>query len=147
MSRANSSSPVGHARRLRRDSTDAERLLWRRLRSRGIQGVKFRRQQPIGPYITDFVSFERRLVIELDGGQHIDDPADRTRDAWFAAQGYRVLRFWDNDVLRQPDAVLQAILDVVSSPHPASPPRGEEQDMSPKGERCSARTPQVGGVC
>jgi len=83
---------VSAARKLRREQTEAERTLWDIVRSRQLEGVKFRRQQPIGPYIVDFVSFEHRLIIEVDGGQH-DDPLGRANDnarrAWFEEQGYR----------------------------------------------------------
>jgi very-short-patch-repair endonuclease len=97
-------------RALRRRSTDAERLLWRLLRGRQLTGLKFRRQQPVGRYVVDFVCLEQRLVIEVDGGQHAwRREADDEREAWLARQGYRVLRFWNNEVLRQPDAVLRSI--------------------------------------
>jgi very-short-patch-repair endonuclease len=99
-----------NARTLRRHSTDAERVLWRHLRARQLTGVKFRRQQPLGPYVVDFVCLENRLVVEVDGGQHARQrQADAERDAWLTRQGYRVLRFWNNDVLREPAAVLQSI--------------------------------------
>src|SRR3974390_2470475 len=86
---------------LRRRSTDAERKLWLRLRARQIVGMKFRRQHPIGPYIVDFICIERRIVIEVDGGQHQDCIKDRRRDAWLASQGLTVLRFWDNEILKE----------------------------------------------
>ena len=98
------------ARRLRRASTDAEQTLWARLRARRFQGVSFRRQEPIGDYIVDFVNHRRKLIIELDGGQHADDRAyDAHRTRWLESQGYRVLRFWNNDVLPDPEPVLEAI--------------------------------------
>jgi very-short-patch-repair endonuclease len=100
---------VNTARRLRRDSTDAERRLWYRLRARTIDGAKFVRQEPIGPYIVDFICRAERLIIELDGGQHATDPRDTARTQWLIARGYRVLRFWNNDVLRNTDGVLEAI--------------------------------------
>jgi len=78
--------------------TDAEQKLWRVLRSRA-SGAKFRRQVPLGPFVVDFVCFEARLIVELDGGQHADNPRDTRRDRYFSDQGYRVLRFWNNDVL------------------------------------------------
>jgi len=102
------------ARELRTDSTDSERRLWQKLKRRQIAGVKFRRQQPIGPYIVDFVCLERRLVIEVDGGQHserLDEDAQRSQ--WLEAQGFRVLRFWNNDVLANTDVVAQAVFDAV----------------------------------
>ena len=102
------------ARILRSNLTDAEKRLWRRLQRRQIGGAKFRRQQPIGRYIVDFVCFECRVIGEVDGGQHAErqyDDEQRTR--WFEARGYRVLRFWNNDVLENTDAVAQAVLDAV----------------------------------
>jgi very-short-patch-repair endonuclease len=84
---------TGLARRLRRDSTSAETRLWNRLRSRVIEGHKFVRQQPIGHYVVDFVCRDRRLVIEVDGGQHADNSQDMVRDQWLCEHNYRVLRF------------------------------------------------------
>ena len=99
------------ARRLRKQSTDAERTLWRLLRNRQLDGRKFRRQVPLGPYIVDFFCHERSLVIEIDGGQHqARAAADRARTRRLEAQGYRVIRFWNNEVLREPEAVQAAIL-------------------------------------
>lgn len=97
------------ARHLRRNATDAEKALWRLLRGSQVAGAKFRRQQPVGPYIADFVSFAHRIVVECDGGQHCDSPSDEARDAWFASQGFRTLRFWNNDVLSNPEGVLTAL--------------------------------------
>ena len=116
------------ARVLRNNMTDAERCLWQQLKRRQIAAVKFRRQQPIGPFIVDFVCFERRLIIEVDGGQHAEKiTADAQRTRWLEAQGYRVLRFWNNDVLANVGAVAQVIFDTVeraSPPIPSFPPRG-----------------------
>ena len=100
---------TARSRRLRSDQTDAEAKLWRHLRSRQLAGCKFVRQEPIGPYICDFVCRERRLVIEVDGSQHADSAADKTRDAWLASRRYQVLRFWNNDVLTNIDGVLMVI--------------------------------------
>jgi very-short-patch-repair endonuclease len=97
------------ARRLRRDATEVEAALWQRLRARQIEGVKFRRQFPIGPYVVDFACIEARLVIELDGGQHADSMTDATRTAEIEAAGYTVLRFWNNDVIENIEGVLEAI--------------------------------------
>jgi very-short-patch-repair endonuclease len=97
------------ARRLRRDSTDAERKLWYRLRSRSTVGFKFVRQEPIGPYVVDFICREQRLIVELDGGQHADSNSDVVRDQWLAEHNYRVLRFWNNDVVTNTDGVLETI--------------------------------------
>ena len=99
------------ARRLRRQSTDAERALWRLLRNRQLGGHKFRRQSPIGSYIVDFLCLERKLVIEIDGGKHqLRARADRERAQWLEERGYRVIRFWNNQVLAEPEAVQEAIL-------------------------------------
>jgi very-short-patch-repair endonuclease len=103
-----------HARRLRVMMTDAERRLWSALRSRRLDGFKFRRQHPLGNYILDFACVEHRLVIEADGGQHADDPADARRTAWLESQGWRVVRFWNNDILANTDGVLDAILRVLA---------------------------------
>jgi very-short-patch-repair endonuclease len=99
---------IGKARALRRNMTEAERTLWRRLRNKGL-GVKFRRQEPIGGYIVDFVCYEKRIVIELDGGQHIVSLEDVKRDNWLKERGFKVLRFWSNDVLRNIDGVIREI--------------------------------------
>jgi very-short-patch-repair endonuclease len=96
------------ARKLRSRMTDAERLLWRNLRQEAF-GRKFRRQAPIGPYIVDFVCFEQSLVLEIDGGQHLESDADRIRDGWLAGQGFRVLRFWNHEVLGNIDGVLRVV--------------------------------------
>ena len=94
---------------LRQNMTDAEQLLWRHLRAHRMDGQKFRRQQPLGPYIVDFVHFGLRLIVEADGGQHVDSEHDATRDAWLRSQGFTLLRFWNNDILQRTDVVLGAI--------------------------------------
>lgn len=100
---------TSRARELRRDSTDAERALWRRLRGNAL-GVKFRRQHPFEGYVLDFVCLEASLVVELDGGQHAQcTSADASRTARLEAAGFRVLRFWNNQALEQTDAVLAQI--------------------------------------
>jgi very-short-patch-repair endonuclease len=108
------------ARRLRSDATDAERALWRRLRSRSLDGHKFVRQEPVGPYTVDFICREARLVIEVDGGQHADNRHDVVRDQWLTSHNYRVLRFWNNDVLGNVAGVLETIATALadSPPHP-----------------------------
>jgi very-short-patch-repair endonuclease len=103
------------ARRLRRDGTDAERILWRALR-RNALGLPFRRQHPIPPYIADVACPGARLVVELDGGQH-GGSADHARDAAMQAAGWRVLRFWNDEVLRNADGVLQRISEALVA-HP-----------------------------
>ena len=124
-------SPRDYARGLRRRQTDAERRLWARLRDRRLLGVRFARQVPIGPYIVDFCCREQRLIVELDGGQHATRADyDAGRTALLEGLGYRVLRFWDNEALRNTDGVLQRIAQALSSaqtrpsPRP-SPQRGE----------------------
>jgi very-short-patch-repair endonuclease len=97
------------ARRLRAGQTDAETVLWNRIRNRQIDGHKFVRQQPMFGYICDFVCRERRLVIEVDGGQHNESATDAIRDRRLAEDGYRVLRFWNNDVLGNTEGVLTTI--------------------------------------
>jgi very-short-patch-repair endonuclease len=123
---------LAKAQRLRGEMTDAERRLWSILRNRQLEGAKFRRQQPIGPFIADFVCQKRRLIIEADGGQHADSRADERRTAFLEGKGYRVLRFWNNDILNNLDGVAQVIGSALSTPHPAqappespSPSRGE----------------------
>jgi very-short-patch-repair endonuclease len=103
-------STKANARALRREPTDAERALWHHLRQRQLEGLKFRRQHPLGRYILDFVCLEAALVIEIDGGQHADQrDRDRDRTAWLERRGYRVLRFWNNEVLADPAGVLEVI--------------------------------------
>jgi very-short-patch-repair endonuclease len=103
---------------LRQNMTDAETLLWRYLRAHRLHGAKFRRQQPIGPYIVDYVHFEARLIVEADGGQHNDSHRDTRRDEWLSSQGFRVLRFWNNEILSNPESVLEQILFVLAEMPP-----------------------------
>ena len=115
------------AKKLRKRQTDAEKRLWKHLKAKQMEGVKFRRQEPIGKYIVDFASFDRKLVIELDGGQHADDMRDAGRDAWLGTQGFEVLRFWNNEIFENFDGVLEEIRRrVVSHPPPAPPIEGGE---------------------
>jgi very-short-patch-repair endonuclease len=103
------------ARALRKNPTEAERSLWKHLRLRQLHGHKFRRQQPLGRYIVDFVCFEKKLIIEVDGGQHAERfPSDAARMAWLEARGFRVLRFWNHDVLGYIEAVKEAIREALS---------------------------------
>ena len=123
------------ARDLRRTPTDAERLLWQRLRFWQVDGCKFRRQQPLGRYIVDFVCLQKRLIIELDGGQHAQQADyDKERDGWLRDQGFVVLRFWNNDVLRNIDGVLERIAEnLQSTPYLIpSPQGGRRQIRKPK---------------
>jgi very-short-patch-repair endonuclease len=128
------------AKALRRRMTDTERHLWTQLRAHRLARWKFKRQQPIGPYIVDFVCFEARLVIEVaeklllrfphfrlpwrsDGGQHQGSEADRVREAWLEGQGFRLQRFWNNEVLNEMTAVLERIAEALS---PSPPPLSHE---------------------
>jgi very-short-patch-repair endonuclease len=114
---------VDRARGLRRDMTDAEHLLWRHLRNRHLMGSKFRRQHEVDRYIVDFVCPEAGLIVELDGGQHAETVAsDAHRTRRLESLGYRVLRFWNNDVLTNTEAVLEVVLQAVASAatHPSA---------------------------
>jgi adenine-specific DNA-methyltransferase len=102
------------ARHLRQNATDAERLLWRHLRLNRLGNFRLRRQRPIGPYICDFACVKSRLVIELDGSQHADNAAyDVKRDNFLRANGFRVLRFWNADVLHRTESVLDTIFEAL----------------------------------
>ena len=109
--------------------TDAEQLLWRHLRDRQQAGAKFRRQEPIGRYFADFCCVEHKLIIEVDGGQHDDGRQieyDRRRTAELRRRGYRVLRFWNTEVLGELMGVLETIAEeLIGSPHPDPLPEGE----------------------
>jgi very-short-patch-repair endonuclease len=99
-----------NAQILRKKSTDAEKILWRYLRDRQHCTEKVRRQHPIGPYIVDFVFLEKKLIVELDGGQHqIRQAADKKRDIWLNREGYKVLRFWNNDVMNNLEGILETL--------------------------------------
>lgn len=111
---------------MRRQATDAEAALWSQLRGRRLQGYKFKRQWTLGPYIVDFCCWERRLVIEADGGQH-NEAGDAGRTAWLESEGYRVIRFWNNDVLTNMDGVLVTIANALAQhPHPVPLPQAGE---------------------
>ena len=117
------------ARELRKNLTEAERTLWKYLRLRQFDGNKFRRQQPIGKYIVDFVCFEKKLIVEVDGGQHNEQVIyDSERNEWLKKQGFRILRFWNNQVLKEIDGVEGSIMEALSSyfytPHLNPPPQG-----------------------
>jgi very-short-patch-repair endonuclease len=104
--------------------TEAERRLWYFLRAHRFKGMKFKRQAPIGRYIVDSVSFQMCLVVEVDGGQHADSEADLRRTRWLEDQGFRILRFWNNDVLSNIGSVLEAIMTASANPSPGPPLRG-----------------------
>lgn len=113
-----------NAKTLRTHQTEAEQRLWYHLRAHRFMGLKFKRQKPMGRYIVDFVCMERRLIIEIDGGQHAEQlEYDQHRDMWLRSQGYTVLRFWNNDVMQQLEGVLEQIR-ITLSPTPL-PPAGE----------------------
>jgi very-short-patch-repair endonuclease len=115
-----------HAAPLRRNATDAEAALWLELRGRRLEGFKFKRQWTLGAYIVDFCCLERRLVVELDGGQH-NEARDARRTAWLEGLGFRVIRFWNNDVLTNMDGVLETILlTLKADPHPNPLPQAGE---------------------
>jgi lysyl-tRNA synthetase class 2 len=121
---------VTRARRLRRDQTDAERVLWLRLRDRRLEGLKFKRQVPIDRFVVDFLCAKHRLIVELDGGQHATrDESNRTKI--LETMGYLVVRFWNHDVLENTDGVLEEILNVINRapepPHPGPLPAGERE--------------------
>lgn len=134
------SSRTQRARDLRANMTDAERRLWQGLRGRQLAGYKFRRQVPIGPYIVDFACLEARLVIEVDGGQHLGSAEDQARDAWLRSEGYRVLRFWNHEVLQQTTDVLEHIWNALNDP--ASIPLGTKTRR--KGMKISPPSPLRG---
>jgi very-short-patch-repair endonuclease len=118
-----------HSRRLRHEMTDAEKLLWQHLRKKQVSPYKFRRQHPLGNYIVDFICLEATLILEVDGGQHAesaDEDAIRTR--WLESKGFRVMRFWNNDVLNNIEGVMLVIwncLSVLQPPSQHSPCQGE----------------------
>src|SRR5437870_1177253 len=123
------------ARHLRKNLTDAEQFVWGRLRYRQLGGFKFRRQHPLGPFTVDFVCLERKLVIELDGGQHAERAEeDARRTAWLTERGYRVFRLWNNEAIQDWDAAAERIWELLqgggsTTPHPNPPPQGgREQD-------------------
>lgn len=114
------------AKKMRREPTEAEARLWSVLRGKRLGGLKFKRQEQLGDYIVDFVCFGARLIVEADGSQHSESADDAVRDEWLQAQGFRVLRFWNNDILENPEGVARVILDAALPPLPnPSPARGE----------------------
>jgi very-short-patch-repair endonuclease len=106
---------TGKTRELRRNATDAEMKLWFAVRDRRLAGFKFVRQKSIGPYVVDFLCRDRNLIVEVDGGQHAESESDQVRDAYLASEGYRVLRFWNSDVLGNIDGVLETVLASLNS--------------------------------
>ncbi len=129
------------ARFLRKSSTDAEQLLWYNLRNRRFFGIKFKRQQPINSYIVDFISFERKIIIEIDGGQHTEEKKafqDQKRSNVLERKGYQVIRFWNNEVLQNLSGVLESLTLALSQrerePENNNPPgKGVNTSSSPSG--------------
>jgi len=117
---------INRARALRRRMTDAEKKLWRALRRRQINGWRFRHQAPVGPYIADFLCFDPRLIIEVDGGQHAQSLSDEKRTAFLNQKGFHVLRFWNHDVLQRTEGVLLEIMNVGSLLKSPPPLAGED---------------------
>jgi len=115
------------ARSLRKGSSDAERFLWRYLSSKQLEGLKFRRQQPIGKCIVDFVCFEKNIISEADGGQHaVESTKDHLRDEWLKGEGFNVLRFWNNEILGNIEGVIELVRKYCFYPPPLNPlPPGE----------------------
>jgi very-short-patch-repair endonuclease len=119
---------IDNAKKLRGTMTDAEKLLWRHLRGHRLLGEKFRRQQPIGRYIVDFVHFGAGLIVEADGGQHCDDQDDVARSEWLRSQGFKILRFWNHEMLSNTTVVLETIISEVNgTPLPSPLPQGERE--------------------
>jgi very-short-patch-repair endonuclease len=130
-------SATALSRRLRRSETDAERRIWLSLRNRRLGGFKFRRQQAFGPYIVDFFCAEQFLIVELDGGQHaVNAEQDTVRTSYLVVRGYRVLRFWNNDVLSNTPGVLESILKELRTPYCSPSLIGDSTPVSfpPEGE-------------
>ncbi len=121
------------AKTLRAEQTEAEQRLWYHLRANRLNGLKFKRQKPLGPYIVDFVCMEHALIVEADGGHHEGNQAyDLRRDNWLREQGFRVLRFWNNEVLGETEAVLEKILTATLSPNPSPINGGGEPNPGTK---------------
>jgi len=128
------------ARTLRRNATEAERVLWKYLRAHRMEGYKFRRQYVIEPYIVDFLCIEANLVVEADGGQHLEQAGeDESRTEYLESLGYRVLRFWNHDILTDTQAVLEKIhtyLNNIPSPQPSPGGRGGRAGKPDRRDRC-----------
>lgn len=122
------------ARTLRRSMTDAEARLWYLLRDRRLVGVKFRRQVPIGPYVVDFCCHERGLIVECDGSQHLDSATDLVRSGWLEDEGYRLMRFWNDDILLRDEAVMSAIVQALSEPSSAASGARRGRDAESRAE-------------
>jgi very-short-patch-repair endonuclease len=128
------------AKNLRGIMTDAERRLWYRLRAHRFGGIKFKRQVPVGPYVVDFACLSRKLILEVDGGQHAEIASDRIRDEQLRAQGFTVLRFWNNDVLKRTDTVLELVMAALKDQTSPSPGALRAPPSPQRGEGKSARS-------
>jgi very-short-patch-repair endonuclease len=134
---------VPRARTLRRDATEAEKKLWQHLRQPPFKEHHFRRQVTIGPYFADFASHQAKIVIEVDGGQHSDSASDEVRTRYLKANGYRVLRFWNNDVLENVAGVLSTIDAAVNAETPPTPdPSPPRASRAEGGENVRQRKPR-----
>ena len=123
------------ARSMRGSPTDAESRLWRLLRDRRLDGLKFRRQVPVGPYIVDFLCVASRLIVEADGSQHAESSHDEVRDAYLLHEGWRVARFWNHEIVQNRAGVLETILALARSANGADPhPAGSAGHLLPEGE-------------
>jgi very-short-patch-repair endonuclease len=124
-----SANQRSRARAMRGAPTDSELRLWRLLRDRRLNGLKFRRQVPVGPYIVDFLCVEARLIVEADGSQHAESRRDNVRDAYLASHGWKMLRFWNAEILQHRENVLETILA-----HASKPSSGPSGHLLPEGE-------------
>ncbi len=125
---------LDRARRMRSNPTDAERRLWSILRAGWLEGLRWRRQEVIDDrYIADFICFEHRLIVEADGGQHVENVHDFGRDAYLTEQGFHILRFWNNDILANSDGVAASILDTIESSGAQTRAAPTPQPLSRKG--------------
>lgn len=125
MDKAYDRLPTARSRELRNNPTEAERRLWRAISNRQLNGMRFNRQVPIGPFICDFVARTPKLIIEVDGGQHaLEADADALRTRFLQSRGYRVIRFWNNEVLENIEGVVEAILQALRDMPSPTPPAG-----------------------
>ncbi len=135
-----SASQRSRARAMRGAPTDAELRLWRLLRDRRLNGFKFRRQVPVGPYVVDFLCVGAKLIVEADGSQHAESGHDNIRDAYLASQGWKVLPFWNHEVTQNREGVLETILA-----HAGKPSSGASRHLPPEGEGNPLLLPGEGG--
>src|SRR3954470_8784445 len=141
MRKVDDTGALERVRELRRETTPAERRLWSRLRGRRLSGFKFKRQEWVGPFIADFYCWEARLIVEVDGTQHADDDDyDRARSAYLKREGFRVVRFWNNQVTDEMEGVLAAILVILEERVPSPSRRAPRAGPLPlpEGERATS---------